>query len=492
MANRQLEAAVGMINPRASRRRSIMNCSVKRGLAPHWLEVSALASLLTIVSGCYNERSPAEPPFEASLDVQLRESLQTWGSVLPIAEIPAQNAALVDLGRALFFDKTLSGNRDVSCATRHDLATHTTDGMSLAVGTGGIGTGSARVPGPGQQFVPRNAPSLLNQALMFPYIFWDGRLAEFNRLADSSLGVTFPPGLSGVIAMQAMLPVLNRTEMRGQRGDRDRFGNVNELAEFSDNAATEIWAAAMRRVLSINEYVAKFNAAFPGTPTAQLGFQHAANAIAVFELDAFTKTRSLFDRFLKGESRAMSDEAKRGGILFFRKALCAQCHNGPLLGGQQFANIGVPQLGPGVGKAAPLDRGRGELFATPPNVIGPYQFAFRVPPLRNVELTAPYMHNGAYPTLEAVVRHYSNADSALRNYDVSQLHPSLRSTHHGDAPTIAAIAQTMDFRVRQLLRLTPLEQEQLVAFLKSLTDPSAHDLSAIAPAAVPSGLPVRE
>jgi cytochrome c peroxidase len=469
-----------------------MKCSVRRGPTRRWLEFSAMASLLTIIPSCYNERSPSEPPFEASLDVQLRESLQTWGLVLPIAEIPAQNPALVDLGRALFFDKTLSGNRDVSCATCHDLANHTGDGMSLAVGTGGIGTGSARVPGPGHQFVPRNAPSLLNQALMFPYVFWDGRLAEFNRLADSSLGVQFPSGLSGVIAMQAMLPVLNRGEMRGQRGDRDRFGNLNELAEFSDNAATEIWAAAMRRLLGINDYVAKFNAAFPGIPTTQLGFQHAANAIAVFELDAFTKTSSLFDRFLKGETRAMSDEAKRGGILFFRKALCAQCHSGPLLGGQQFANIGVPQLGPGVGKAAPLDRGRGEQFGAPAGVVTPYDFAFRVPPLRNVELTAPYMHNGAYPNLEAVVRHYTNADSALKNYDVSQLDPSLRSTHHGDAATIATVSRSMDFRVRQGIKLTPLEQQQLVAFLKSLTDPSAHDLSAIAPAAVPSGLPVRE
>lgn len=470
-----------------------MNCSVRSKTARR-VAVVVVVSLLATFAGCYREQSTSEPPFEASLDVQLRESLQTWGLVLPIAEIPAQNPALVDLGRALFFDKLLSGNRDVSCATCHDPAAHTGDGMSLAVGTGGVGSGSTRVPGPGQQFVPRNAPSLLNQALMFPYVFWDGRLAErgLNGPADSSLGVKFPPGLSGVVASQAMLPVLNRSEMRGQRGDRDGFGNVNDLAEFADNAAPEIWAALMRRLLSIGDYVAKFNAAYPGTPASQLGFQHAANAIAVFELDAFTKTGSPFDRFLKGEARAMSDEAKRGGIHFFRKALCAQCHNGPLLGGQQFANIGVPQLGPGVGKAAPLDRGRGELFAQPGTQIGPYQFAFRVAPLRNVELTAPYMHNGAYPTLEAVVRHYSNADSALRSYDVSQVDPSLRGTYHADAATIAAIVQTMDFRVREGIRLTPREQQELVAFLKSLTDPSARDLSSIAPAAVPSGLPVHK
>lgn len=467
-----------------------------RNVRGRWLRygvrIGGLLSLLSIMVGCHERRSASEPPFEPSLDVQLRELLRTWGLVLPITEIPAQNPAMVDLGRALFFDKALSGNRDVSCATCHDPATHAGDGMSLAVGTGGVGSGSSRLPGPGRQFVPRNAPSLLNQALLFPYVFWDGRLVEFNTRQDTSLGVTFPSGLSGIVAKQAMLPVLNRTEMRGHRGDVDRFGNLNELAEFPDNASAEVWAAVMLRLLSIDDYVTKFTAAFPATPTTQLGFQHAANAIAVFALDAFTKTGSSFDRFLRGESRAMSDEAKRGAMLFFGRAQCAQCHSGPLLGGQQFANVGVPQLGPGVGRAAPLDKGRGELFTVAPNQRGPYDFAFRVPALRNVELSAPYMHNGAYPTLETVVRHYSNADSALRSYDVSQLDASLRGTYHGDQATISAISQTMDFRVRQGIRMTPLEQTEMVAFLKSLTDPAARDLSAIAPVAVPSGLPVRE
>jgi len=458
------------------------------------MAVTTLASLLSIVAACYAERAISDPPTEPTLDVQLRESTQRWGAVLPILGVPAQNPALVDLGRALFFDKVLSGNRDVSCSTCHQPSTHGGDGLSLAVGTGGVGTGATRLPGPGRHFVPRNAPSMLNVALTFPYLFWDGRLAEHGFFApggpaDSSLGVRFPPGLSGVLATQAMLPVLNRVEMRGERGDRDRFGDVNELATFSDSSSAEIWSALMRRLLAVSEYVTKFNAAYPGTPTTAVGFQHAANAIAVFEIEAFSKTNSPFDRFLMRDTRAMSDEAKRGGILFFGNARCAQCHGGPLLGGQQFANIGIPQLGPGVGAAAPLDVGRAEVFKQAAQF---YQFAFRVPTLRNVEITAPYMHNGAYPTLEAVIRHYSNADSALRAYDVSQLDPSLRGTHHGDATTIAAIVKTMDFRVRQQIRLTADEQRDLLAFLKSLTDPSARDLSAIAPSVVPSGLPVRE
>jgi cytochrome c peroxidase len=115
-----------------------------------------------------------------------------------------------------------------------------------------------------------------------------------------------------------------------------------------------------------------------------------------------------------------------------------------------------------------------------------------VAPLRNVELTAPYMHNGAYRTLESVVRHYTNADSAHRAYDVSQLDPALRATHHGDAATMNAVLAGLDGRLRGGIRLTETERGQLVTFLKSLTDPAARDLSSLVPVSVPSGLPVRE
>jgi cytochrome c peroxidase len=109
-----------------------------------------------------------------------------------------------------------------------------------------------------------------------------------------------------------------------------------------------------------------------------------------------------------------------------------------------------------------------------------------------VELTAPYMHDGAYTTLEAVVRHYTNVDSAQRAFDASQLPPALRAMHHGDAATISAVLANLDGRLRPRIELNDTEQRQLVAFLKSLTDPAARDLSGLVPSIVPSGLPVRE
>lgn len=454
------------------------------------------AALLCVTIAALDACEPTSgltPRPTQSLDAELRQLISTWGGVMPIGPVPVQSPAMVDLGQALFFDKILSGNRDVACATCHDPSSSLTDGLSLAVGTRGTGVGTARQPGPGRQFVPRNAPTLLNQGIGFFYTLWDGRVNEEGFQGGrfkSPAGVVLPSGLNNLLAAQAMLPVLNRVEMRGLAGDLDRDGNPNELAQIPDTAASAIWHATMQRLLAIDAYVAKFSAAFPGVPTSALGFQHAANALSAFQSHSFTRTNSPFDRFLARDNRAMTDEQKRGGVLFFGRARCASCHVGPLLGGQRFANIGVPQLGPGVGAAAPLDIGRAEHIVGLPAEF--YNFAFRAPALRNVELTAPYMHNGAYRTLESVVRHYTNPDSAHRAYDVTQLDLALRTTHRGDATSMSTVLKNLDFLLQPGVRLTPAEQADLVAFLKSLTDPTARDLSSAIPASVPSGLPVRD
>jgi cytochrome c peroxidase len=446
---------------------------------------TASLGLLALVIGCDGWKTPSEPP--ASLDAELRQSLSRWGTV-PIGPTPAQPPALVDLGQALMFDKVLSGNRDIACATCHNPASHAGDGLALSIGTGGSGLGASRTLGPGRQFIPRNAPTLVNTGLGAFYLFWDGRVSGSNFAFQTPASAALPPGLPNILAAQAMFPVISREEMRGAQGDRDRFGNPNELAALGDSDFVAVWQAVMRRLLAIPEYVSKFTAAFPGTPTSELGFQHAATAIAAFETQALTHTDSPFDRYLQHDDAALTSEQKRGALLFFGdKARCSSCHGGPLLGGQSFANAGVPQLGPGVGSGAPLDLGRGELFNQEF-----YKFAFRVSPLRNVELTGPYMHNGAFPTLEAVLKHYNDVPRALREYDTSQLPPALQQMYHGDDATIAAVLTNLDGRLTQPLKLSDVEIGELVAFLKSLTDPAARDLTSLIPARVPSGLPVQE
>jgi cytochrome c peroxidase len=441
--------------------------------------------LLLALAGC--DASVVTPPESGTpaIDVQLRQLVANSG-VVPIGTMPEQDPALVELGRALFFDKVLSGNRDVSCGTCHHPATSLSDALPLSVGTGGIGVGAGRTPGPGREFVARGAPSLLNAGLGAPYLFWDGRLSRFGpggvHLED---GPALPTGISNALVAQAMLPVVTRHEMLGNPGDTDALGNPNELAAFGPGQVTEIWQALMRRLLAYPEYVALFNAAFPGKRASLLRFEDAALAMATFQRQAFTMTRSPFDRYLDRDDTALSAEQKRGALLFFGEARCGSCHNGAFLGGQSFANVGAPQIGPGGRREPPLDLGRGELQDN-----DFYRFAFRVAPLRNVELTAPYMHSGAYPTLEAVVSHYNDVPEALRTYDVAENAAALADSYHGDAATIDAVLATLDHRLRTPLDLTDTEMQDLVAFLSSLTDPAARDLRSLMPPRVPSGLPV--
>src|ERR1051325_10322659 len=400
-----------------------------------------LPAVVLALGACVaTDRNFTEP---VNIDAQLRQAIGAYG-VVPIAAQPVQDSALVALGRALFFDRELSGNRDVACATCHQPVTMMGDGQPLAVGTGGAGAGPSRTPGPGRVFVPRNAPTLLNVALGLPYVFLDGRISGFNGAFTTPAGSALPAGLPNVVAAQAMFPVANRREMRGEAGDSDVFGRPNELALLGDSDWTGIWQAVTRRLLAIPAYVSAFRAAFPSLSPNQLGFQHAATAIAAFETQELTRTNSSFDRYLKRDDAALTPEQKRGAVLFFGKATCSGCHNGPFLGGQGFADVGVPQLGPGIGAQLPLDLGRGEL---PQNDF--YRFAFRIAPLRNVELTAPYFHDGVYQTLAQVVHHYNDATTDLTTFDPSTLPAEVRGLYHGDATTVADVLQHLDFRLQR-------------------------------------------
>jgi cytochrome c peroxidase len=422
----------------------------------------------------------------SDLDTQVREAL-AGARVTRLSRPPASDPALVSLGQALMFDKLLSGNRDISCATCHNPRSATTDRLSLSIGTGGSGTGPARTLAAARQFNPRNSQELFNRGYPeFGRMFWDGRVS---RSADGELetpaGAQLPSGLVNALAAQAMFPVTTRHEMRGQPGDLDRFGAANELAELADDDRPGIWAAIMTRVLAVPEYVALFQAAYPGVPLAEVGFQHAANAIAAFEADAFITVNSPLDRYLAGDVMALDEAEKRGALLFFGKASCGSCHLGPHLTDHLFHSIGVPQLGPGMGPDEPEDRGRERVTASAAD-----RFRFRTPPLRNVELTGPWMHDGAYTTLEAAVRHYLDAELALSSYNMSQLREDLRATYLSNPTTLQAIAASIDSRVQAPLALSDAEVSDIVSFLRSLTDPDASDLGTTIPASVPSGLPV--
>jgi cytochrome c peroxidase len=419
---------------------------------------------------------------EAMLDALLSQA-----GVSPLDLGPTPSRAQVDLGKALFFDKILSGNRDTACATCHHPLLHTGDGLSLSLGTGGVGLGPARQPAEGQALIPRNAPDVFNRgAPEWRNVFWDGRVSgdTVNGFV-SPAGAALPIGLDNIVAVQALFPPTSRDEMRGKAGDVDMLGHPNELAAIDDGDFTAIWDALLARVLALSEYRALFAAAYPDVSTGQITIAHVANALAAYQVATFSADDSPWNRYLAGEEAALAPEARQGALLFFGEAGCAGCHNGPLLTDQAFHNIAVPQLGPGKLNEMGLDFGR--YLETGEEAD---RFAFRTPSLHNVAITGPWMHNGAYVHLEDAVRHHLDPVAALRSYDASQLSPLVRVTYREDSTVIASLLRTMDLQVRPARAFSDTEIQQLLAFLHALTAPSLIDQSRDIPASVPSGLPV--
>ncbi len=391
----------------------------------------------------------------------------------------------VALGEALFFDKEVSGNRDISCSTCHHPLAHTADDLPLSLGTGGDGLGINRIRGEERGFIPRHAPEIFNRgAEGWQTMFWDARVSGSPESGfHSPAADALPDGLDSVLAAQAMFPPTSGDEMRGKPGDVDIYGNPNELAMLADDDFAGIWGGIMDRLLVIPEYQALFVAAYPDLGSAELGFQHAANAIAAFEQSAFTFTDSPWDRYLAGEKGALSEDAKAGAKLFYGEARCSNCHAGNLFTDQEFHNIAVPQFGPGKNEEG-FDFGRFNETQNENNY-----FQFRTPPLRNVAITGPWMHNGAYNTLEAAVHHHFDPAYALSKYVPALYLPDdLQATCKVDEESTSQVLEHLDPLLQEPIILTDQEVSQLVTFLESLTAPSAIDQKLIVPNSVPSGL----
>ena len=442
----------------------------------------ALALTGVLITGCSDDGESGEP----TIDQQLRAAMGDAG-MTELDPGPAPETAKVVLGQVLMFDKELSGNRDISCATCHHPLLHTGDGLSLSIGTGGRGLGPSRRLGEGRGFIPRNAPEIFNRGAQdWTTMFWDSRVSGTAAAGFMTpAGDTLPSGLDSVLAAQALFPVTSRDEMRGALGDVDVLGEPNELAMIPDDDLPGIWAAIMQRLLAIPTYVALFNEAFPDVAVEEMGLQHAANAIAAYEIRFWTLLDSPWDRYVAGDDTALSAGAKRGALLFFGEGRCAQCHSGNLFTDQQHHNVGVPQVGPGKGAEAPLDFGRFRETGDESD-----RYAFRTPPLRNVAITGPWMHDGAFSTLDGAVSHQLDPETSLRTYDVEQLDPRLRETFQGDENTIMAILANLDPLLATPLTLSDAEVNQILVFLEALTDPAAADLSSDIPESVPSGLPI--
>jgi cytochrome c peroxidase len=312
---------------------------------------------------------------------------------LPSMHIPADNPLTkqgIELGRFLFYDPILSADSTISCATCHDMKYNFADDKALAIGING-------------QVGPRGSMPLINVGFFNNGLFWDGRSPNLEE--------------------QALHPVENALEMG------------------------ESWDHVLAKLQNHSTYQKMFREAFCINNSQEISKELAAKALAQFQRTLIS-ANSRFDqkRYQNNPDPFLwSDEEVDGYLIYFDDATgsevlghCAHCHDGQaLLSSERFENNGIQEvatlndfpdkgLGAITGKLA--DNGK-----------------FKAPSLRNIELTAPYMHDGRFKTLEEVIEHYNSGG------------------HYADNLLLASI---------QPLNLTATDKANLLAFLKTFTDTS--------------------
>lgn len=276
---------------------------------------------------------------------------------------------IVELGKALFFDPRLSSSGKISCATCHDPGLNWTDAKPRSIGhEGAMGK--------------RNAPTIEN-SWFYKKLFWDGRSRD---LQD-----------------QAFAPIVSESEMNSEMHD------------------------VVRKLRRIKGYTEWFKKAFG---TEHINPHLMTEAIAVFE-KSVSSAESRFDRFVKGDSRALNNSELRGLHLFRTKAGCFNCHNGPMLTDNQFHRLGPVISNPydrndvGFYKVTHLDADTGK---------------FRTPSLRDVMRTGPWFHDGSSGNMDSIIHQFNQ---------------------HSPAPN----------GVFRTLNLSRKEQKDLKAFLGALSAP---------------------
>lgn len=281
------------------------------------------------------------------------------------------NAARVALGRSLFFDPRMSGDGNMSCATCHNPGMGWSDGLPTARGVKSA-------------VLDRASPTIINTAYNSIQM-WDGRKKSLEE--------------------QAMGPMQANVEMNMDIGKLLGWIRANE------------------------GYKAMFAKAYPGEPINE---STISKAIASFERTAISKN-SPFDRWVRGDAKALSKQQVEGFQVFAGKGNCVACHSGANFTDNGFHNLGLASYG----NAEP-DMGR---YGQKP--LNAMKGAFKTPTVREVTRTAPYFHDGSAKTLMEVVEHYDRAGDVKAN-----LSPNIKPLH-----------------------LTPDEKQALVAFMEALSSP---------------------
>jgi len=401
---------------------------------------------------------------------------------------------LADLGRLAFHDSLLGLNNDNSCSGCHAAPRGFGDSQSIAIGIQNNNIVGPDRTGPRNQ---RRAPIVLNNVL-YPRLMWNSRFKSLsNNPFDNSDGFEFPlpegfelSFLPHLLTAQAFIPVTENVEMAGFSPPvlaLDHNGIRNAVA---------------LRLNANDEYRRLFGRSFPEVRSgAPITYEMLARAIAEFEFTLVYADAPL-DKFARGQKNAMTDDEKRGALLFFGSANCVGCHKVSGRSNEMFSDFqqhvaGIPQVasslaGPFAGNVVFDGSGANEDFGLEQVTGNPNdRYAFRTSPLRNLALQPAFFHNGAFTRLEDAVRYHLDALGSAANYDPAQagLDADLRVRRGPSAPVLARLDPALAIPVQ----LSNREFRQLVAFLRSsLLDPRANpqELRRLIPARVPSGNPV--
>ena len=393
---------------------------------------------------------------------------------------------LADVGRMLFFDTVGGLNNDNNCSGCHSPTHGFGDTQSIAIGIDNNGIVGPDRAGPRNQ---RRTPMLVNTAF-FPTLMWNSRFASLsNDPFDNRAGFQFPlpEGLTlshqpHLLSAQAFIPPTERVEVAGFHFPGDNFDIRNEV---------------LRRINNVAEYRKLFGKIFPSVRDGgAITFEMFGLAIAEFEFSLVFADAPV-DEFARGQRNALTEDQKRGAILFFGKARCVECHKVSGAANEMFSDfaqhvIAVPQIAPQAGNVPFDGPAQNEDFGLE-QVTGNAddRYKFRTSPIRNVALQPAFFHNGAFTTLEDAVRHHLDVFSSARGYDpaTAGIAPDLKAPMGPTEPLL----QRVDPILATPITLTDDEFRQLVDFVRNgLLDKRAKPerLNKLIPKSVPSGFPV--
>jgi len=457
---------------------------------------------------------PPPPPPPPSVDDNLRQLINAkglTGDPTTGRNLPSINEPLAQLGKLLFFSKSLSGDMDTACASCHHPALGGGDGLALPIGTGAIdpdvvGPGRSRTDG--LPNVGRHSQSVFNVGLYDTAMFWDSRVESTGneagqngtgsgiRTPESPLHVAdslVPPG-SSLVAAQARFPVTVPEEMLGSFLPGASPEAVRQrLAERIGDYGAGVGE------LANNNWLAEFRDAFASAEPAEqlITFDNIALAIGEYQRSMIFVDTPWKD-YIEGNNNAISGLAKQGALLFYGDLnpglACDQCHSGDFLTDESQTITGFPQTGPGKGDGTAGDQDFGREQQTGDSVD---RFKFRTPTLLNLTVTGPYSHTGTYSLEDAGSHYFLPEDTFFSRFPAGNVcnvpqfasHPDCATLYPNTAQNsvVARNAVTQQRAIDPALTFPdlafspPSDAPPILAFLESLTDPCTQDRACLAP-----------